>query len=222
MTSNQTRRALLVGATGLVGTRLLELLLADAAYGSVHVLARRAPEMSHPRLTVQRAEFDRLGEIPFPEVDDVFCCLGTTIKVAGSQEQFRAVDHDAVLAVARRALDAGAKQFLMVSAMGANPRSSVFYNRVKGDIEAALGALAYRAVWIFRPSFLAGDRKEPRPGERLALAISKRLAFLIPLRYRSVADIAVARAMLAGALRDEAGVHVVESDAIQRTGTVAV
>jgi uncharacterized protein YbjT (DUF2867 family) len=214
--SSTAKRALLVGATGLVGTQVLQLLLQDPAYAEVHVLARRATGLAHPRLVERAVDFARLDAAAMPAVDDVFCCLGTTIKAAGSQQKFRAVDYAAVLGVARLALAAGAQQFLLVTAMGANPSSRVFYNRVKGEIEDVVGKLGYRAVGIFRPSFLAGERKESRAGEQVALAALKRLPFLLPKKYRPVADVAVARAMIAAAKRGQPGIHVVESDEIQR------
>jgi uncharacterized protein YbjT (DUF2867 family) len=214
--SSTARKALLVGATGLVGSRLLELLLQDPAYAEVHVLARRTTGIATPKLRESVVDFDHLDRAAMPVVDDVFCCLGTTIKAAGSQEKFRSVDYAAVLEVARLALDAGARQFLLVTAMGANRSSRVFYNRVKGETEDAVCRLGYGAVCIFRPSFLAGERKESRRGEQVALATLKRLPFLLPKKYRPVADVAVARAMIDAAKRGEPGVHIIESDRIQR------
>jgi uncharacterized protein YbjT (DUF2867 family) len=213
--SSTARKALLVGATGLVGSRLLELLLQDPAYGEVHVLARRSTGIAHPKLRERVVDFERLDRAAMPAVDDVFCCLGTTIKAAGSREKFRSVDYTAVLDVARLALAAGARQYLLISAMGANPSSGMFYNRVKGEVEDAVSKVGYRKVCIFRPSFLAGDRKENRPGERFALAVLKPFTLLIPKRYRPVADVAVAGAMIDAAKREEAGVHIIESDRIQ-------
>ena len=135
--------------------------------------------------------------------------------LAGSQEAFREVDYDYPLAVARGAQARGAKQFLFVSAMGADARSSVFYTRVKGELETAIAALAYGAAIAFRPSLLAGDRAEHRLGERVALMVLQPLRWLVPRKYRPVADVAVARAMVAYAKRGLAGFHVVPSDAIQ-------
>jgi uncharacterized protein YbjT (DUF2867 family) len=211
-----SKRALLVGATGLVGSRVLGLLLEDPAYAVVHALGRRPTGLAHPKFSERVVDFDRLDAAAMPAVDDVFCCLGTTIKAAGSQEKFRAVDYTAVLNVARLALGAGASQFLLVTAMGANPSSRVFYNRVKGEIEDAVRGLGYKSVCIFRPSFLKGERKQSRAGEQIALATLTRLPFLLPKKYRPVADVAVARALVDAAKRAEPGAHIVESDAIQR------
>lgn len=210
------RKALIVGATGLVGSRLLDALLSDPGYDSVRVLTRRPLGLRHSKLDERIVDFDRLAEAEFPQADDVFCCLGTTIMTAGSQAAFYRVDFTCVHDVARLALAKGAQQFLLISAMGASPRSRIFYSRVKGEIEEALRKLAYRSVFVLRPSFLAGDRKENRPGEKLALAVLRPLRFLLPLKYRPVSDIAVARAMLACAKSGATGFQVIESDRLQQ------
>lgn len=222
-----SRRALLVGATGLVGRQLLALLLADPDYGQVHVWVRRPLGRAHAKLVEhlvdfeviasqrQAAEFRRTAERDAPDVDTVFCCLGTTIKVAGSQAAFRRVDHDYVLAVARTAFEAGATRCVLVSAMGADSSSRVFYSRVKGDIEAAVSEIGFRSVSILRPSFLAGERAEHRPGEKLALRVLSPLSFLIPGKFRPISDHAVARAMIDTDRRAQAGVEIIESDRIQ-------
>jgi uncharacterized protein YbjT (DUF2867 family) len=207
--------ALVAGATGLVGSKLVDALLADPRYESVHTLVRRPFVAKRPNLHEHIADFAKLDGFAWPEVDDVYCCLGTTIRIAGSQAAFRAVDHDYPLAVARGTLAAGATQYLFVSAMGADAKSSVFYSRVKGELEDAIAALAFNAAIAFRPSLLSGDRAEHRLGERLALAVLQPLRGLVPARYRPVADTAVARAMVDYAGRGLAGFHVVPSDVIQ-------
>jgi uncharacterized protein YbjT (DUF2867 family) len=209
------RRALIAGATGLVGARLLEALLADPAYTAVRALARRPLRLAHPKLVVDVIDFERLADVAFPRVDDVYCCLGTTIAAAGSREAFRRVDHDYPLAIARAALAARARAFLFVSAMGADPRSAVFYSRVKGELEQAVAALGYRCAIAFRPSLLAGERAESRFGERAALALLQPLRFLVPRKYRPIEAAAVARAMVEAAHRGPSGFTVVESDAMQ-------
>jgi uncharacterized protein YbjT (DUF2867 family) len=209
------RRALVAGATGLVGSKLVDALLADARYGSVHALVRRPLPSKNAKLQEHVVDFLKLDGVAWPTVDDVFCCLGTTIRNAGSQAAFRAVDHDYPLAIARGTLAAGATQYLFVSAMGADAKSSVFYSRVKGELEAAIAVLPFHAAIAFRPSLLSGDRAEHRLGERLALAMLHPLRGLVPARYRPVADVAVARAMVDFAGRGLAGFHVVPSDVIQ-------
>ena len=215
------RIALLAGATGLVGRELLSLLLDDADIAEVVTLTRRPLQHPHPKLQQGVVEFDQLGNFALPGVDDFYCCLGTTIKRAGSQRAFREVDFVYPLAIARMALAAGATRCLFVSAMGADASSRIFYNRVKGELEAALAQLPFEAVFAFRPSLLAGDREEFRGGERIALAVARPLSLLIPAKFRPVAGIDVARAMLACAKRDRPGRFVVPSDEIRRIAKAA-
>jgi uncharacterized protein YbjT (DUF2867 family) len=218
-----TRRALIAGATGLVGSRLLGLLLDEPAYAEVHALLRRPlPDALRPagdrssRLAEHVVDFERLGrDATLAAVDDVYLCLGTTIRAAGSQQAFRRVDFDAVVGVARLALRAGASRCVAISALGADSGSPVFYNRVKGETEAALAGLGYPSLTIVRPSLLDGDRAESRPGERIALALARPVARLIPGRWRPVPAIAVARCMLDAGLRGEPGLRTLESDRIQ-------
>jgi len=209
------RSAIVVGATGLVGSNLVDVLLADPEYKVVHVFVRRPLARADVRLRVHLVDFAQLAAVAWPAVDDVFCCLGTTIGIAGSREAFRAIDQDYPLAVAREALKRGARQFILVSAMGADPHSSVFYAQVKGELEAAAAALGFHAVIALRPSLLAGDRAEFRFAERVALMALQPARWLVPRKYRPVAGLAVARAMAAYAKRGLAGFHIVPSDAIQ-------
>lgn len=193
------RSVLIAGASGLVGREILQGLLADDSVAMVHSLGRRELQLKHPRLTQHRVDYSRA--LPaLPSVGEAFVTLGTTIKVAGGQEAFRAVDFDAVLAVAKAAKSAGASRLGVVSAMGADPRSRIFYNRVKGEMEAALSALGFDTLVIARPSFLVGDREalgQPvRGGEKLALNVSKWLAPLIPDNLKAIEAAAVARALL--------------------------
>jgi len=192
------RSVLIAGASGLVGRDILQGLLADDSVAAVHSLGRRELPLQHPRLTQHRVDFKALPALP--RVGEAFVALGTTIKVAGSQEAFRAVDFDAVLAVAKAAKAAGATRLGVVSAMGADPRSRIFYNRVKGEMEAALSALGFDTLVIARPSFLVGDREalgQPvRSGEKLALNVSKWFAPLIPDNLKAIEAAAVARALL--------------------------
>jgi uncharacterized protein YbjT (DUF2867 family) len=199
---SRTRVVVLAGATGLVGRAILEGLLADASVAVVHALGRRDPEVAHPKLIPHVVDFAALPALPpLPSLDEVYLALGTTIKVAGSQAAFRAVDFEANLAVARAALAAGARRAGLVSAMGADTKSRIFYNRVKGELEDALTRLAFEGLVIARPSLLVGDRealRQPkRPGEKVATVVSKLLAPLIPSNYRPIAANEVARALLA-------------------------
>ena len=198
MTSD-TRVVAVAGATGLVGRAILEGLLEDNSVTAVHALGRREPGVTHPKLTPHVVDFKTLP--PLPPLDEVYLALGTTIKAAGSQTAFRAVDFDANLAVARAALDAGARRAGLVSAMGADAKSRIFYNRVKGETEEALTRLPFDGLVIARPSLLAGDRdalgQPERLGEKVATALSKLFGPLIPANYRPIAATNVARSLLA-------------------------
>jgi uncharacterized protein YbjT (DUF2867 family) len=210
------RRVLLAGATGLVGGAILRGLLADDTVASVHVLARRPLQTAHPKLQAQVVDFAALPALP--PLDEAYLALGTTIRVAGSQAAFRAVDVDANLAVAGAARTAGARRLGLVSAMGADPRSRVFYNRVKGELEEALQALGFDGLVIARPSLLLGDRavlgQPPRAGEHAGALLAGVLRPLIPARYRPIRAEDVARALLFHVPRVE-GVRVLLSDAMQ-------
>ena len=192
------RSVIIAGATGLVGREILAQLLVDDTVGEVHSLGRRAPALEHPKLQAQVVDFTTLPSLP--QADEVYLALGTTIKVAGSQAAFRAVDYDANLAVAKAALAAGAKKAGLVSAMGADARSKVFYSRVKGELEEALKQLRFDGLAIARPSLLIGDRaslgQPHRPGETISFAIGRALGFLIPANYKPVEAKAVAQALL--------------------------
>lgn len=192
------RSVLLAGVTGLVGRELFAGLLADPGVGEIHLLTRRPFHHEDPRVHPRLVDFAALPTLP--PLDEVYLALGTTIKVAGSQAAFRAVDFDANLAVARAARAAGARRLGLVSAMGADARSGVFYSRVKGELEDALAALDYEGQVIARPSMLAGDREslgQPvRGGERLALKLTRALRPLIPANYRSIQARDVAAALL--------------------------
>jgi len=193
------RSVIIAGATGLVGREILAQLLADDTVGEVHSLGRRAPAVAHPKLQAHVVDFTTLPSLP--QADEVYLALGTTIKVAGSQAAFRAVDYDANLAVAKAALAAGVKKAGLVSAMGADARSKVFYSRVKGELEEALKQLPFDGLAIARPSLLVGDRaslgQPHRPGETIGFAIGRALVFLIPANYKPVEAKAVAQALLA-------------------------
>jgi len=206
------RTVVVAGASGLVGREILQGLLADDSVAAVHSLGRRELPLAHPKLTQHRVDFKALPALP--SVGEAFIALGTTIKVAGSQQAFRAVDFDAVVAVAKAAKASGARRLGVVSAMGASARSGIFYNRVKGEMEEALSALGFDTLVIARPSFLAGDREalgQPlRSGEKLALRVSKLLAPLIPANYASVDASSVANALLTMVPRAQ-GRHVMLS-----------
>jgi uncharacterized protein YbjT (DUF2867 family) len=218
-----SRSALVAGATGLVGSHVLAQLLADAHWSRVVTVGRRTTGQQHAKLEQRVLDLGDLETVSdLPHVEDVFCCLGTTIKQAGSQPAFRLVDHDFVVGVARAGLRAGATQFLLVSAIGADPESRVFYSRVKGETEAAIRKLSYEAVQIFRPSLLLGDRPEFRLGERIATLgapVMTGLLFGRLRRYRPIQAATVARAMVTTAKEAPRGPNVYEYDAMQASTT---
>lgn len=216
---NHLRTVLLAGATGLVGGQMLQALLADPTVGQVHALTRRDLNLAHPRLQVHHVDFRRLPALP--PADEAYLALGTTIKVAGSQAAFRAVDFDANLAVAQAAIASGARRIGLVSAAGASAQSSVFYNRVKGELEDALKALDLQALVLAQPSLLLdlrdGLQQPPRLGERIAIPVAQLVAPLLPGRYRPVHARAVALALLR-TVPTAQGVVVLASDALARIG----
>lgn len=207
-----SRTALVAGPTGLIGAQLLQRLLHDPAYREVRTLNRRPLPLQHERLRELRTDDARLDDLGDAlAVDDVFCCLGTTLAIAGSRAAFEDVDHRMVVDLARAARAAGAHQFLVVSALGASRHALAFYSRVKGRMEAAVADLGYTAVHILRPSLLLGEREQARPAEEVAQRIAPKLAPLLrgPLsRYRPISGADVAEAMQRLALRGTPGVHV--------------
>jgi uncharacterized protein YbjT (DUF2867 family) len=214
------RTALLAGATGLVGGALLPMLLAGQQYRGVHVLLRRAaPDIkANAKLEVHQVDFARLPA-EFPTVDDVFIALGTTIKVAGSEAAFRQVDFDFVVNTARAAKAAGATRLAVVSALGADAKSRVFYNRIKGEMQAAIEQLGYESVVIAQPSLLLGDRaalgQPARSGEVWAARLLGPLAWMVPKALQPIPASAVASALLAAILDAKPGLRVLKSGAMQ-------
>ena len=212
--------ALVVGATGMIGSTLLEYLLNEMYYRKVIVLTRRRLLIDDPKLDKIIIDFDNLQKVTLPEpVDDAYCCLGTTMKKAGSKEAFRRVDYHYPLETAQMALKNGAAQYLIVTAMGANKNSAFFYNRVKGEVEEALWKLNFKAVHIFRPSLLLGERKERRVGEKIGAIVMKLLRPLLIFRlkkYRAIEGKTVATAMYKTAQENLKGRYIYESDRIEK------
>lgn len=213
------RSALLAGATGLVGRALLPLLLESPHYARVHALLRRSVHdlPAHAKLHVHVVAFARLPALP--AADDVFVALGTTIKVAGSQQAFRRVDFDAVVDTARAARAAAATRLLVVSALGADATSRLFYNRVKGEMQRAVAALGYETVVIVQPSLLMGDRaalgQPVRAGEVWAERVLRPVLSWVPRGVRPIAASDVARALLRAAVEGRPGVTLLPSGQMQ-------
>lgn len=213
------RNALIAGASGLIGSHLLNLLLDSGRYRTIYVLSRRPLAIRQANVEEVIVDFDQLADVQLPEVDDVFCCLGTTMKKAGSKEAFRKVDFQYPLELAKKAASSGASQYLLVSAMGAKRSSFFFYNKVKGEVEEEISKISqYKMVAIFRPSLLLGERDENRTGEGLAKVLMR---FVKPLmrgpfrKYRPIHARTVANGMLQVARQDLRGVHIFESEEIK-------
>lgn len=210
------RTALLAGSTGLIGTQLLKILLESDRYDVVKAKTRSQLDITHPKLVVIKVDYARLDDYRSDlKADDVFCCLGTTMAKAKTKKKFREIDFLYPLSLAKIAKEVGAKQFMLVSALGADKRSSVFYNQIKGELEEAIKPLDFEALHIFRPSLLLGLREEKRPGEDAAKFVYKIFWFLIPDKYKAIEAVKVAQAMLYYAARDQKGVFVHESREMQ-------
>lgn len=204
-------RVLLAGGTGAVGQQLLARLATHAGVSELKVLLRR-PFPLPARAQALHTSWQDLADHPdWFQVDTVFCALGTTIRQAGSQEAFRRVDHDHVLALARQAKAHGARQFLVVSALGADARSRVFYNRVKGEMEQGLAAIGFESLTVAQPSLLLGERAEFRLGERLGQWASRWAAPLIPASHRPVHVAQVAAGLIAASQQPRPGLHVLDN-----------
>ncbi|AIQ72242.1 MULTISPECIES: oxidoreductase [Paenibacillus] len=217
------RIALVLGATGLVGKAVTEELLNREGWGEVRVLVRTPLALEHPKLKQIVVDWENLAEYSdsFEGVHSIFCCLGTTIKKAGSQEKFERVDLDYPLAAATIARDHGVKQFLVVSSMGADAKSRNFYSRTKGRAEEALSKIGFQGLHLFRPSLLLGHREEFRLGERVAARLMKALEFVMvgkAAKYRAIPGVTVARAMVNIASADTHGLHIYTNEVIHVIG----
>ncbi len=193
-------KVMLLGATGLTGGQVLEGLLARDEVSSVVTPVRHALALSHEKLEQHEIDFDRLDEhAGLFAVDAIICCLGTTIKKAGSREQFRKVDYGYPLKAAELGHENGVKAFVLMSAIAASSSSTVFYNRVKGELEDSVKALGYPCLCIYQPSLLLGEREEQRTAEALGMKAMPLInrALIGPLeRFRAIEASAVARAMV--------------------------
>jgi uncharacterized protein YbjT (DUF2867 family) len=216
------KSALVLGATGLVGKELVNLLLQQETYEKVHLLVRKPLAIDNPNCKEHVINFDDLDHYSdLFAVNDIYCCLGTTIKTAGSKEAFRKVDYGYPLEAAKLAKEKGAEKYLIISAMGSNPTSLFFYNQVKGQLEGSLRTMGLPSLHIFRPSLLLGEREEFRFGERMAAKMSGVFNALLagPLKpYRAIEAKKVAAAMVKAASTDVKGVMIYNSDRIQQMG----
>jgi uncharacterized protein YbjT (DUF2867 family) len=211
------KAALLLGATGLTGGHLLQFLLDSEEYSTIYIYVRRPMGIQNPKLREIIIDFDTYeGSV---EVDTVFCCLGTTIKIAKTKEAFKKVDLEYPVKIAQLQFNAGSKRFLVISAMGAAADSMFFYSRVKSEMEKLLSNIGYPRLYIFRPSLITGDRKEHRLGEKMATNINKILNYILvgPFRkFQSVSASAIAKCMISYANKPGIfGNVVISSDLIK-------
>jgi uncharacterized protein YbjT (DUF2867 family) len=210
--------AVLVGATGLVGSLLLQKLLADAMFTKVIALTRKLSEIPHRKLINTVVDFNNPDDMAgsFETADVIFCSVGTTQKkVNGSEEAYRKVDFDIPVEIGKIGLKKGVKQFILVSSIGANPQSNNFYLRLKGEVENAISELGYESLYIMRPSLLLGKRSEFRLGENIGQAVVRSASFLFfgaMKKYYPVQAGDVAQAMIEAAKEKRPGINIIQYD----------
>jgi uncharacterized protein YbjT (DUF2867 family) len=207
----QMNVAVVAGASGLVGKYLLNVLLEDAFYDVIVALTRRPLAIYSPKVQQRHVDYDQLTVADLDGATHLFCCLGTTMKTAGSREAFRRVDYDYCVRFARLGREVGATRLMLVSSVGANPKASSFYLKTKGQTEEAVSALGFEALHIFRPGVLMGQRDEERPGERLAGRLARAFEFLMLgalSKYRPMPAGMLSASMAAAGERGATGKHI--------------
>lgn len=213
------KKAIILGSSGLIGSNLLTLLVQHEGYESVTVFVRNKIELDHPKLKQIITDFKNLEHLKDEITGDViFCCLGSTKKKTPDLDQYKKVDHDYPLYFAHEGLKNGIKSFHLVSALGANSKSSNFYTKMKGETEDALKAVEFDSTYIYQPSFLRGNRAENRPMEKIMLPIMSIVDLILfgPLKkYQSIEALDVAKAMLNESITNKRGIFVLESDKIK-------
>lgn len=208
-------KAIVAGATGLVGMNLVKSLLEDGAFSEVVVFVRKPFPLEHPKLKIVTGELSKISSFSSELKGDVyFSCLGTTIKTAGSQDNFRKVDFHGVVSFGRLAFSHNAQKFIVISASGAHSQSKIFYNRVKGETEKALKDLGLRALVIFRPGLLVGQREEKRTGEKMAVQSYRVLRHILPVKASKTLATevpALVERMISESKAENPGLHIIES-----------
>ena len=203
--------AVVLGATGLIGSSLVEQLLADDTFSTVRVLVRRPIAIQHPKLEVLITDFTDYDAYKknLGTGDCIFSCVGTTnANVKGDKLLYRSIDFDIPVNAARFGKEAGFKQFLLVSAIGADARSRFFYTRLKGEVEEMIAGYKFKSFHVFRPSFLVGRKQSERTGETLLTSLFRVFSFLIPSNYKAISGASVAKAMLTAAKQEKEGLSV--------------
>lgn len=214
------KTAAIIGATGMIGTCLLPLLLEDDYFSTVRVIVRRPQQKNQPKMEVKLVNFDDAEslKLALEGTDIVFSCIGTTNKtVKGDQQLYRQIDVEIPYKVARFAKGAGCEKFLMVSSVGADVKSRTFYLRLKGEAEEQIRSVGFQSVHVFRPSMLLGDRKQKRTGERIWQITMKFFSAIIPKKYKAVEGKAVAKAMLEAAKQNTIGFFIHTNEEILNT-----
>lgn len=211
-------RIAVIGSTGLIGKHFLKSL-GPEDYESVTAITRRSIQGLENKTFIKQAIYD-FSDLSMMrkdlKVDTLVCALGTTIKTAGSQEVFMQVDHDIPLEIAEIAKEEGCQQMILISSVGANADSSVFYSKVKGQLEAGLTELGFKSLYILRPSLLLGDRDESRPGESMGKIFMAPLSRMIPWKYRPIHADTVAGAIHRTISNAQAGTHILEGEPLFR------
>ena len=209
---SESKTAVVAGASGLTGSHILDALLTSPHYDQVVALVRKPLGRSHPKLRELPATLEGPSDL---RIDDVFCALGTTIRKAGSKEEFVRVDKEIPLQIVNWALQRGARQFALVSSVSSDPKSATFYLQVKGELESGLNSMNFQSVHVARPSFLLGHRKERRLGERIGIAAAALAQPLLigGLRiYRSIESQTVAKALVNASVLGKPGRFVYHFD----------
>lgn len=205
----------------MVGREVLGLLLLSNSYDQVITPVRNPADIQNEKLQMPAIDYDDPPWDRLFPADHVYCCLGTTIKKAGSQTAFRKVDQDYPLAFARIAKVRGTRVYSIITAMGSNPNSSIFYNRVKGEVEKSLDKLGFSSLVILRPSLLLGARNEFRLGEKIGSALMRIIAPLTPLIYRGIQARSVAGCMVAETLKERPGTHILKNNRIHKGSRIS-
>jgi uncharacterized protein YbjT (DUF2867 family) len=205
------KTALIIGASGLIGQELLSELLDSEMYQEVIILVRKSLGIKHPKLS---EVIDDLKQIDLKGIkaNHIYCTIGSTIKKAGSKAEFKRIDKEIPLEVAKQCHQNGADLFAIVTSMGADKNSMIFYSKVKGEVENELQSIGYRYLGLFRPSMLVGNRTENRLGENLGQIFMKSIDFITPKAYKAIDVSKVAKAMLQYAEIPEPGLSIILSD----------
>jgi len=215
------KTATLIGATGLIGGELLSLLLDDDHFEKVRILVRRPFSRNHPKLEKKLVDFTDADSllVDLDESDTVFCTIGTTMKkVKGNKDAYRKIDYDIPVNIARYCKIMNCKNYILVSAVGADSQSRNFYLKLKGEVEDIVRKVGLESTYIMRPTILLGKRHEFRFGESISVPLVKKISFLLPSKYKPIEATEVARAMLAAAKISEKGFFVCEYNQMKRLG----